>query len=282
MIAQARGAATIAWIEQPASSWAAFEALRLYGLRYAEGGRVLALLPLLAAVPALAAVPWRRVPATLVLLAFVVGVPWLTYAAGLVATPLWIERTLLWPVPLGLVLVAAGAVRLRPRWLAAGVAGLLVAAQLADLALYATTVKKPPLAAAAAGLADAWRPGDGLLLVPGATQLPLAYYLHRDGLPFAALAVEFGAGDEALDGAYRERPVGPPLGQPLQGITLDQLTGLPERYRRVWVLFRREEKADPGGRVLARLRELGTVAAERHFEPRLDLALVVLAAPGCR
>ena len=118
--------------------------------------------------------------------------------------------------------------------------------------------------------------------MPGATQLPLAYYLHRDGLPFAALAVESGAGDEALEGAYRERPVGPPLGQPLQGITLDQLTGLPERYRRVWVLFRREEKADPGGRVLARLRELGTVAAERHFEPRLDLALVVLAAPGRR
>lgn len=281
ILAQAKAASTIGWIVQPRLHRALYDVLRLYGGRYVGRGPPAAIL--LAPLPLLALLGLRslRRPVALVLATFLAGVPLLTYAAGLAGRPLWIERTLLWPLPLGLALAAAGIVTVpRPR-LRAAVLALILGAQAVDLAAYYTKTKKTPFAAAAAAITRSWRPGDALLLVPGEISFPLAYYLRRDGPRVELLGLDPRVPGLPPYGAYQAYPIGPPVvAAPLRQITLQTLGELPGRYGRLWVLSRRSDEVDPGGRVMADLARIGTVAERRSFRPYLELSRVVLARPA--
>ena len=232
---------------QPRLRRALYDVLRLYGGRYVGRGPPAAIL--LAPLPLLALLGLRslRRPVALVLATFLAGVPLLTYAAGLAGRPLWIERTLLWPLPLGLALAAAGIVAVpRPR-LRAAVLALILGAQAVDLAAYYTKTKKAPFAAAAAAITRSWRPGDALLLVPGEISFPLAYYLRRDGPRVELLGLDPRVPGPPPYGAYQAHPIGPPVvAAPLRQITLP----------------------DPGGAAGPVRAPLGPVPPQRRGGPR--------------
>jgi uncharacterized membrane protein len=94
------------------------------------------------------------------------------------------------------MLIAAGIAALRPRWLGAGAAALLLLGNFWGLANYKAT-PTPPLDRVAALIGADLRPGDGLLLsTTQATRWGLAYYLgppyagRLDGLDVADVPAE--------------------------------------------------------------------------------------------
>jgi 4-amino-4-deoxy-L-arabinose transferase-like glycosyltransferase len=280
LLAQAEGSPTIQWLTQPDLPSAVREALRFYSFRYLGGAYRLDLaapLALLVAWGALAA--GGRRPLALVLLAFVLGQPLLLFLLGLLGQPLWIERTLLWPLPLGLALVALGLPAIRPRALRLAVVGLLLAVQAGNLAGLHAWPQKPPMAELAADLARGWREGDGLLLLPQGIQFSAAYHLRRHGRPLAALGLSEDLDRAAPNPLLLARPLAPPAGRPVEYLALPELDGLAARFERVWFLVRRRDLRDPEDRVLSRLKRLGTVAGTWRYRPYLELFLIDLAAP---
>ena len=94
------------------------------------------------------------------------------------------------------MLIAAGIVAIRPRWLAAGAAALLLLGNVWGLANYKATATVP-LDRVAALIGSDLRPGDGLLLSSSAAaRWGLAYYLgppyagRLDGLDIADVPVQ--------------------------------------------------------------------------------------------
>lgn len=281
-VAQSRGAGTLTWLDQPTATWAAHELLRLYSLRFLPSEPwldVAAPIYLLGLVGVV--VGWRQRPAILLPLAFAAGIPALAYLMGFVGRPVWIERTVFWPLSLGLVLVASGLLAVRPAALRCAVIGLVLVAHAVNLGAYYGTTQKPSMASAAARIADGERPGDGILLVVESNQWPLAYYLSRHGHPLHASSV-----NPTQDGLppypwARVHPMAPPYGQPVEHLAVEGLRGLWTRYERMWVMIRRGEVSDPEGRVMGALLEHGRVVDQQHYAPGLELVLVEFrAVPG--
>ncbi len=194
----------------------------------------------------------RRGGIALLMLPIVVGLPALTFAISL-AVPIFLERTLLWPVVGALTLIAAGATALRPRALAAAALALALLLQARGAANYhADHVKEPWREIAARVLAEAG-PRDALLFVPWFASLPFHYYA-RDRSP-ASFATR-GAGFEYPGPGYRR----------LSSLTETPLAQLRERlarYDRIWVVTRNRALFDPDDAVA---RELG-----RFARPGADL-----------
>lgn len=280
-LGQAQGAPTLAWLEQPDLASAAREALRLYSFRYLPAAPWLDLAAPIALLGLWGACKARHRPLALAALAFATLVPALTWLAGLLGQPLWVERTLLWPLPLGLALVATGLLAVRQRPLRLALACLLAAIQAANLWGLHALPQKPPMAALAADLARDWRAGDGLLLLPQGIQFSAAYYLRRHGLLPEAMGLGEDPTRVAPSPLLLARPLGPPAGRPVDYVSLPQLPSLlPGRFDRVWLLARRLGRLDPEGRVTAQLAALGTIAAVRRYEPYLELIRVDLRPPA--
>ncbi|MEK0085310.1 glycosyltransferase family 39 protein [Benzoatithermus flavus] len=275
VLTQAGGAPTIAWLQQPALPSAVREALRLYSFRYlaAPWLDLAAPVALLAGWGVLAAPPRRR-PLALVLLAFVAGVPALTYLAGLLGRPLWVERTLLWPLPLGLALLATGLLAVRPRGLGLVLLALLAVIQAGNLRGLHALPQKPPMRALAADLARDWRAGDGLLLLPQGIQFSAAYYLRRHGRMLEAVGLGEDPERLAPSPLVLAHPLRPPVGLPVVHASLATLDERLQRWERVWLLARRRDRLDPDGRVMAKLARFGPVARVQHYPPYLELILI--------
>lgn len=283
--AQERNGVGIAWIAEPGLRGALRVELGLYGLRAVARWQPTLENALHGLLLALVAVwLWRaRPPLAWVPALLALGVPALTYLVGLVAQPIWIERTVFWPEPLGLVLVAAAVAALRPARLRGAVAALLLLGGAVDLAAYYATVKKAPMAEVAARIADGWRPGDGILLDPEFAEQPLAYYLRRrGGVPLtAALGVDPAVPGTPPFDVFQAYPLAPPYGRPLRLIAVGDLDGAVARFRRVWVVAEDTAREDPAGQVMATLGRIGRVVERRAYPQRLELALVELA-PGVK
>jgi 4-amino-4-deoxy-L-arabinose transferase-like glycosyltransferase len=279
VLAQTREAPTLAWLEQPDLMSAVREVLRFYSFRYLPWAPRLDLLAPLALLVGwgVLAVPKERRPLALVLLAFVLLVPALTFAAGLLGRPLWVERTLLWPLPLGLALVAAGALAVRPKALRTSLLALLLAVQAANLWGLHAFPQKPPMRELAADLAQAWQEGDGLVLLPQGVQFSAAYHLRRHGLPLEAIGLGQDPGVVVPNPLVLALPLRPPVGRRVEYRSIATLDDLPERFERIWLLARRRERLDPDGRVLAKLGSLGKMAEWRAYPPYLELIRVDLA-----
>jgi 4-amino-4-deoxy-L-arabinose transferase-like glycosyltransferase len=278
LLGQARGAPTLAWLEQPDLPGAVRDVFRLYGLRYLPAPAWLDLAAPVALLALWGAFAAPRRPLALVAFAFAALVPALTFLAGLAGQPLWVERTLLWPLPLGLALVAVGLLAVRPRPLRLALLALVAAIQAANLWGLHALPQKPPMAALAADLARDWRGGDGLLLLPQGIQFSAAYYLHRHGRPLEALGLGEGPARVAPNPLALARPLAPPVGRPVAYVSAPMLPALlPGRFRRAWLLVRRRDRLDPDGRVMAQLAALGRVAELRRYPPFLELIRVDLA-----
>lgn len=274
VLQQAAGASSIAWIDNPSLPAAIRTVAGLYGPEALGTPWGFLVWPVLALAAAGLLLAWPPRAPLLVLAVFVLGVPALTWTAGLVGRPLWLERVLFWPVPLGFVLIAAGLAQLRSRTLARTTTVALVALQLLNLAAYHATAQKPPLDRIASILAERRAPGDALLLVPGTVDIALAYYLRRHGLPLDAFAHDPTGAYMELNGPYAARPLTGALGSPVRPVTAAGVPELLAEHDRVWVLFRRRQALDPDGRLLASLARTGRIVEQQALPPLLDLVLV--------
>jgi hypothetical protein len=277
ILAQSASGASAGWIGQPSLTQALYDTVRLYGLRYATKSLwplQVTVVPFLLLLGAFAV--WRRARIALVLAAFVAGVPAATYVLGLAVTPLWEERTLLWALPLGLVLIASAILALHEPRLRYAVLIAVLGAQVVDLGVYYTRTLKAPFDDVAQVLAGSWRQGDGILLVPETTQFALSYYLSRRGHPLDALGLDPVPKDAEAYAPYRAHPLAEPAGRPVRPIAPDDLGALPDCYRRMWVVLYRPETVDPANVVLHGLQAVGQVVGQWSFRPHLGLALVGL------
>ena len=262
VVTQARIATSVAWIDQPGLLSAIAQAARLYGT---VGPLWIGPIPLLGV---LALWHWRdRWPAVAALLAFVVGVPAMVWLFGLLVRPIWIERTILWPLGLGMVLAAGGALAFRSTGARAAVVGLVLAVQGIGLLDEYRSTTKPPWSQVAADLAVVSEPADVILHFPHFARWPFAYYAE----PLAIAARQVGIYKDVkppFDLVERTR------GQRMDHLDWRDLRGLAARHARAWVIFRNRPNEDPDDVVLGQLRQVGTVTLYRSYPVRVELYLV--------
>lgn len=270
---QTRTAVNVAWISQPSLPGAIVEAARLYSNRYVTIGfpwSSLVPIPLLGVV---ALWHWRdRWPAVAVLLVFVLGVPALTWLFGLVLRPIWIERTIVWPLGLGMVLAAGGVLAIRPPAVRAAVIGLILAVQCADLVVYYTSTLKPPWDRVVADIAADLEPADVILHFPNATVWPFTYYANRLGIAPRHFGI-YKDREPQLDVTRQT------IGQATEFVALREIDAVATRYARAWVVFRNRARLDPEDQVLERLKQEGTVALHGSYPPKVEIYLLTFERP---
>ena len=271
VLMQASAAPNVDWIEQPPFIAALLQAVRQYGTL---GWFWVGPIPLLGV---LALWQWRdRWPALAVLLVFVLGVPALVWLIGLVGRPIWIGRVILWPVGLGLVVAAGGALAIRPTAARIAVVGVVVAIQCANLVDDYRSMDKPPWNQVVADLAAASEPTDVIVHFPHLLNWPFAYYAE----PLAIAAGQVGLYTSA---APPFNVVERTRGQAMEYLDWREVRALAARYQRAWVIFRNRAKEDPDDILLRRLREAGTVALYRSYPPdppKVEVFLVSFEQAG--
>jgi 4-amino-4-deoxy-L-arabinose transferase-like glycosyltransferase len=290
VVAQAQSillATRLSWVAQPSLLAAVFDAARLYGNPYLTlGTRWAQVLSPVALLGLLAVWHWRdRWPAVAALLVFILGVPLVTWLSGFVFRPIWIDRVVLWPLGIGFVLVAGGALAIRSRAARMGVIGLVMAAHGANLAAYYRQVVKPPWQQIVAEVTAALEEHDALLYLPRSVARLFAYYGRRSQLaPRDFVLVrerpvdKSGADLKALewsitaDRLYRLalRRNAPAI------VSLDRLSEVVSNFERAWVIMWARRANDPGGVVMTRLQELGPVLQHRRYGWEVEVLLIAL------
>jgi 4-amino-4-deoxy-L-arabinose transferase-like glycosyltransferase len=290
VVAQAHSillATRLSWVAQPSLLAAVFDAARLYGNPYLDLGtrwaQVLSPVPWLGL---LAVWHWRdRWPAVAALLVFILGVPLVTWLSGFVFHPIWIDRVVLWPLGLGFVLVAGGALAIRSHAARMGVIGLVLAAHGANLAAYYQQVVKPPWQQIVAEVTAALEEHDAVLYLPRSVARLFAYYGRRSGLaPRDFVLVrerpldESSADPEALErSTTADRLYRLALRRDAPGIvSLDGLSEVVSNFERAWVIMWARSANDPDDVVLTRLQELGPVLQHRRYGWEVEAFLIAL------
>lgn len=140
----------------------------------------------------------RRSQAALLLcLGAVVLVPFLTWLVSL-ARPIFLERVLIWPLPFLCVLLAAGLLMARARWMAGALILVLVLIQLDSLRHHGWrsqgwTRFHEPWRDLVARLQDERQDGDAVVVVPSYAAMPFEYYAGPDA-DTSAVAVKLPGG----------------------------------------------------------------------------------------
>lgn len=192
---------------------------------------------------------WRREPQKLVpLLMVIVGLPIATLLMSL-KIPMWVTRTLLWPMPALIVLAAAGVTLPRRRAVRWSLAGLLVAIQcLGLIAYYDTHTKREPWREAVAAILARAEPGDTIVAEPSYVRYPLHYYLRDAEDPPALLGLFFNRGD------LGDRPPGPSVTLLRHPVLQEGEEFVPwDAIRpagRIWLLGRGPDRGDRRQRLL--------------------------------
>jgi mannosyltransferase len=255
VVAQAPAAANVGWVEQPSFIAALLQALRQYG---APGWLWLGPVPLLGV---LGLWHWRdRWPAVAVLAVFVIGIPAVTWLFGLIVRPIWIGRVILWPLGLGMVLAAGGALAIRPRWARAAVVGLAVAIHAMHVFENYRSPNKPPWERVVADIAAASQPTDVIVHFPHFLNWPFTYYAEPLSIPAAQVGL-YKQARPPFNVVERTR------GEAMEYLDWREIGKLATRYDRAWVIFRNRAMVDPDDLLLGRLGEAGAVAPYRSYPP---------------
>jgi mannosyltransferase len=270
---------------QPDLPRALFEMTRLYAQRYLDWPHQLPpwLLQLVVPIPLLALLgiwAWRqRGPVLVLLLAFAAGLPFLAYATGLVGRAVWSERVVLWSVPFGMVLIAAGLDAIQAPLRRSLALGVVLAAQAANLAGYYVVQRKEPYDRVARDITASFAPGDAVVVFPYDIHDPFAYYARRSGLPEADYMLF--APDLAVAHATYARgllPGYPRIETVERGVaainSLDELRVVAAKHRRLWLVAQKLELNDPRGTIAPSLETLGRVVDHRAYAAFLELFLV--------
>jgi 4-amino-4-deoxy-L-arabinose transferase-like glycosyltransferase len=260
------------WLAQPGPARALAMTASLYGLNEVPVLRpwsgALPFLPLLA-IPALVAGPQRHVARMLAL--FVVGTPLLTWLSGFLGRPIMIERTLLWPVGLGLLLIAAGTMRLPAAPLRYAACGLAFAAHALNLGLYYALPQKEPWREITQEVLAQRGADDRILVYPTGAAPSFVYYArHEIGMP-PPLAI---AASQDFSAVLRLSRWGNDR-QPAIPVSLADLPARIKGAPRLWLVINRRSAA---GRLLAveeTIGRLGRVVGRRDYGPQLTLLEVI-------
>ena len=227
--------------------------VRLYGLRYLLDLKLVQTLAglIVLGLVGLACV-LRPGAATLTLLGFVLGVPVLLFAIGTIAAPVWIERTLFWPLPLGFTLVAVAITQLRQPWARRAALALVLGFALINFGFYHLGHRKEPYREALATIEGSRHPGDALLLVPDTTVMSTTYYAERRGLVLDTYVVVPGSA---------KRSMGPPT--TLQCYSRPTHLGRPSSASTSWSGLR-ASTAGSGYFIVAATRRIRTTSSKRR------------------
>jgi uncharacterized membrane protein len=135
----------------------------------------------IAALAVAGLVALRRSPAALALvLGVVILVPVLTYLVSL-SRPIMIPSVVVWPVALLAVAIAAGALAIPHKALAAAAVLAIMAGQAIGLSDPRATIKHEPWREIVERFHRERQPGDVLVLAPSYFAMPFEYYAGRDG-----------------------------------------------------------------------------------------------------
>ena len=217
--------------------------------------------------------------ATLLLGTVVMGVPVLIFLAGFAGHPLWFERTVFWPLPLGLTLVAIQIVHLRPAL--ARLAFLVVLAiGLVNLGLLHAGRQKDPYREALALIEGARQPRDALLLVANSAVMGATYYQAQLSIAIDGYVIDPLRKRRSMGMPYDALALRPPLVRQPTFLGPDELERIADRYDRVWVLYRsRRSLRSSRTWSVAGCRHWGAEISVVELPPFLELALVDLRAP---
>jgi 4-amino-4-deoxy-L-arabinose transferase-like glycosyltransferase len=268
LLAQAADPQALAHYKPVPVTRAVFEVTRLYSQWFLPREPLQIILP----IPVLALLgvwAWRDRPPQLVLtLALAVGTPIVVYVMGLVIRPIWEERVLLWSLPFGLILIAAGIYAITNARLRALVLGAVLAAQAASLASFYLTARKEPADRLARDIAASFQPGDAVVVDAFGIRGPFAYYGPRTGVPRPyyyllppwPMPANYRLVESLLGGIAQVRGVA-------------EMGTIAARYRRLWVVANRLELSSQAP-VANAVQLLGRIVEQRAYEPHLQLSLV--------
>lgn len=215
---------------------------------------------------------WRREPRKLVPLLFVVvGLPAMLLLASL-KVPMFIVRTLIWPIPVVMVLVAAGALWLpRPalRWAAVAV---LLGVQLVGLAnYYRSHSKYEPWREAVAYILDRAEPGDTIVTSPFFVLYQLEYYLRDVADPPRTIALLFNDPEENPNHPFEVGGTHNPQPARDDAESVRPWDEVKPRDGRLWLLAR---GGDPTGRRHEVLSE-GRIVTDEWIRDKAQVKLYV-------
>lgn len=279
------GSAVISWIDQPSLPGAAANVVMLYfpvRATVGEASRHLVIAVLLLLMLGLVGLAiWRAGqarPEIAVLLVFVVGVPAATWLVGLVLRPVWLDRTVLWPLGLGFVVLASGILALRRPIVRGLVATILLVWSTVGLAIYYSREDKAPWRELISSLETTTVPKDTIAYAPFFIRPLLSYYGHGPGLLDDLSLLDYQT-PLALGGVPMV-PLGD--GDQFSASVLDDLTELAADAPRAWVIVRMQDQFDPDGRLRAAMETLGTIEQHQIYQPerhspfwaRVDLYLL--------
>lgn len=254
---------------RPSPSFALFRTIALYSQQYLPLAKPLQLAVPLPALAGFGLWAWRRQLAPmLVPLAFAVGTPLAAFALSWLIRPIWDQRIIVWSLPLGMVLVAAGICAIRLSWVRMLVGGIVVAAQAANLIAYHAIPQKDAWDRLVESIAAAYRPGDAFVLYPFTIHDSFAYYARRAELPANDFILLRSSPPDGYPRVDVQRNV-----QPLIGV--DGLRTLAADAPRTWIVMRDPARHDRKGELAAVVSSLGTVVERREFRESLRLYLIV-------
>lgn len=210
---------------------------------------------------------WRRQPERLLpLVVLVVGLPVLTLAMSLYR-PMYLTRTLLWPLTAWLVLLACGLWSVRSARLRGILVGVVLAVQLWGVArYYAAFDKDEPWDRLIQTIAAEQRPGDVILVQPAGVLWPLAYYGDRLDVELPGYGV-FGKGVAEGEPLLLHTE---PLAREEDAVVRPELAPVLPEAKRVWLIVR---NAGRRGAVVPALEAMGfrEVRGEQFEKIRLRL-----------
>lgn len=271
--AQMQTSVNISWIRQPDLFSAIAGAARLYGMIdwYWIGP-----IPLLGA---LAVWHWRdRWPVVAILLAFVIGVPALTWSVGLVARPIWVERVILWPLGIGVVLFAGGILAVRSVALRAVTIALVAIILGLGLVRQYGLQDKPPYHQIVSDIADQFRSGDVIFHVPHFNAVPMAYYTKSVRILNGNLGIAVHAETPNRMDLLLPRLIGQELEYTTRATESQRLA---TQYARAWVVTRILASGDTSVRdeLLGEFEKMGTLTWRRNYKPGIEVVLVTFDPP---
>jgi uncharacterized membrane protein len=241
------------WI-QPPTLKSVLEHWRNLGSAFAPGGALLVPLVLgFAGLALLGAWRLRRRPAVLLLLLLLLLVPFAGSRLVSLRRPNFYTRTLIWTsIPL-YVLMAAGLLQLRFRWLIGAATLALVLLNAGSLWAYFRYYEPEDWRGVAGYVASQVQPGDVLLFNAGWMQIPFDYYYRRGGAPIEEHGLPANLFDRGI------------LEPKMTNADIPRLDDLVAGHGRVWLMYSHDWYTDPQRIIPAHLASTLEEISTRDF-----------------
>ena len=210
---------------------------------------------------------FRRKLAQFWLLAVLFAVPFVGELLASLRQPIFYDRTLIWiTLPLFLLL-AAGVVQLKHRFLVIFVVGVLGAVNLFSVGDYYRFYRKEDWSTPAGYVANFAEPGDLVLFNSNFVVIPFDYYFKKYEKLYALQVTKQGLPRDLITDGILEPPM-------TEG-DIPALLALLRQHDRVWLVYSHEAYTDPEGLIPQTLAAQMNLARSREFyggQVRLYLA----------